>query len=417
MPFLIWKGFLPSQIRWLPDLAVIVVTGVLLLRMFVFDRFPLGFWLIMGISLITITQATLQGQSIATTLWGGWRTFQLPLFAVYAYLNPHWPDEFPARLRRLCVIILAFELVIQLFQYATGEPIGDSLAGSFGYFGVSPLLMFCVITISFTLGHGVATGDWRSFMIAFVLGLGSSVFAENKIFAVASPLMVGIAAALYLILGGKLWKLMPYLGLFLAGLLLFFAAYNLLVPAADRRPLEQFFFDEETSENYNSHVRDAGSVNDFRVDYKIGRTFAMEYGWNFIWTHPDPTVLFFGLGLGAKTESRSLGLVGIAFEQDGLGFTTGTGIMVLLEEMGLLGVVIMAFFMALLNYHLLMDMQKYKNSPTTELRVALFIFTLLWPLWLWYKPVLWYRETMLLYWIAIGYVFYARRCDRLVYEK
>lgn len=417
LPLLIWKGVVPAPVRWLPDLLVVVVTGILFLRMFVFDQFPLGFWLIIGLFILSTAQATLQGQPIATTLWGGWRTLQLPFFAVYAYLNPHWPARFPQRLRQVCVYILAFELLIQIIQYATGEPIGDNLAGSFGYFGVSPLLMFCVITLSFTLGYGAVSGDWRLFLLTFALGLASSVLAENKIFAVATLLMAFFAAVLYLILGGKIWKLMPYGGLLLLGLVLFFVGYNLFVPAAERRPLQQFLFDEETAETYNESIRPGSAVNDTNSDYRIGRTFAMEYAWNFILTHTDPTVLFFGLGLGAKSESRSLGLVGIAFEQDGLGYTTGTGMMNLLEEMGLMGVAVMGAFMALLSYHLFKDMNRYKNSGATELRIALLIFTLLWPLWLWYKPVLWFRVTMILYWVSIGYVFYQRRFDQLMEQK
>jgi hypothetical protein len=254
----------------------------------------------------------------------------------------------------------------------------------------------------------VVTGDWRSFLLVFTLGIVSSVLAENKIFPVAILLLTFLAAGLYLLLGGKLWKLLPYASLFSVGLLLFFVGYNLLVPAAERRTLQQFIFDEETRDSYNQTLRASGNN---RVDYNIGRDFAVEFAWNYIWTHTDPSVLVFGLGLGARSESKSFGLLGIALEQDGLGVVRGTGLMNLLQEMGLMGLALVAAYMSSMVYLLLKDIRRYRDSTATELRVALLIFTLLFPLWLWYKPFLFYRVTTVIYWVGIGYVFRQRRYD------
>lgn len=413
-PLLIWKGVIPSSIRWLADIAVIAILGILLLRMLAFNQFPLGFWLIAGLAIISMTQATLQGQPFVATLWGWWRTFQLPLFAVFAYLNPHWPKKFPQLLRQVCVALLVVELLVQILQYVTGEPVGDNLAGTLGRNGVSPLLIFSVFTLSLTLGYGAIRGDWRSFLLAFGAGVLSSSLAENKIFPFAALLLSIFAIGLYVWLGGKFWKLMPYLILIFAGLIGFFVTYNYFVPAAERRPLEQFIFDEGTREQYNQNIRIA---NDGSTSYDIGRNFAMEFGWNFIRTHSDPSVLLFGLGLGAKTESVSLGIIGIAFEQDGLGFTTGTGLMVLLQEMGLMGIGAVLLFVAVITHCLLKDLRIFRSSVVSELRIGILIFTWLWPVWLWYKPFLWYRETMVLYWIVLGYLFYHRKYDQLVADQ
>jgi len=409
-PFLIWKGFLPASARWISDLALVVVLGILFCRMFVFDQFPLGFWLLSGFTILGMTQATLHGQSPMATIWGWWQTLSVPTLVIYAYLNPHWPKNFSHRLYQTCFGILAIQLVIQLFQYATGEAIGDNLAGSFGFRGVSELLIFSVFTISLTLGHGVAKSEWRPFLIAFAIGIVSSVLAENKIFPVAVLLLTIMAVGLTIFLGGKLLKLVPYAVLFGLGLILFFVGYNAFVPAAEKRTLEQFIYDQELRESYNQHVRTVASD---QADFRIGRDFALEHGWNFIRTHGDSTVFVFGLGLGARSESKSLGAVGIALEQDGLGLVRGTGIMNLLHEMGLMGIAVVSLFIVVLTYLLLRDMRLYRTSIATELRAALLMFTLLWPLLLWYKPFWWFRVSMLLYWVALGYVFHQRRHDQL----
>lgn len=409
-PFLIWKGILPAPVRWISDLALVAVLGIIFFRMVVLDRFPLGFWLLAGFAILGMAQATLHGQSPVATMWGWWQTLSVPTLVIYAYLNPHWPQNFPRRIFQICFGILAIQLVIQLFQYATGEPIGDNLAGTFGYRGVSELLVFSVLTISLTLGHGVASGEWRPFLLAFAMGIVSSVLAENKIFPVAVLMLTMMAAGLTVYLGGKLLKLVPYAALFTVGLVLFFVGYNAFVPAAEKRTLEQFIYDEELRENYNQHVR---TVTSDQADFRIGRAFALEHGWNFIRTHGDSSVFLFGLGLGARSESKSLGATGIALEQDGLGLVRGTGIMNLLHEMGLMGVAVVTLFILLLTYLLLRDMRLYRTSIATELRAALLMFTLLWPLLLWYKPFWWFRVSMVLYWIALGYVFYQRRHDQL----
>ncbi len=408
-PFLIWKGFLPSITRWGSDVAILLVVVILFMRMLVFDRFPVGIWFIAALSILGITQATFQGQDILTTLWGWWKTFQFPLIALYAYLNPHWPAKFPERLRWLCVAVLAFELIVQLGQYATGEPVGDNLAGTFGRNGVSQLLFFSAIAVSCTLGYGVVKGDWRLFLVTFALGIVSSVLAENKIFPVVTLLLAGFAVGIYLYLGGKFAKLVPYGALLLTGLVLFFVGYNLLVPSAERRPLQDYF-DTETRESYNTRIRQ--SSNDAATDYNIGRTFAMQFGWDYVRNYPDETVFLLGLGLGARTESTTLGAGGIAFERDGLGLTRGTGMLVLLQEMGLLGVLAIASLMLWLTYQLLGDLKRYPHSAANELRVGIILFTLLWPLWLWYKPVIWARIAMLIYWLAIGYVLHHRAADQ-----
>ncbi|MCB0082736.1 MAG: hypothetical protein KDE47_17465, partial [Caldilineaceae bacterium] len=167
--------------------------------------------------------------------------------------------------------------------------------------------------------------------------------------------------------------------------------------------------DSETRESYNQRIR--RSSDDASTDFNIGRTFAMQFGWEFISNATDRTVFLLGLGLGARTESTTLGAGGIAFERDGLGLTRGTGMLVLLQEMGVLGVLTMASLMLWLGVRLLTDLKRYPTSAASELRAGILLFTVLWPLWLWYKPVIWARVAMLLYWLAVGYVVRQRAID------
>ncbi|HRW11288.1 MAG TPA: hypothetical protein P5121_39585 [Caldilineaceae bacterium] len=412
-PFLIWKGLLPDVFRWASDAGTLALVVILLVRMLVFDRFPLGFWLIMALTLIGVTQATFQGQDILSSIWGVWKTFQFPLLGVYAFLNPHWPEKFSEKLRWACIAILAFEVLVQIGQYLTGEPVGDNLAGTFGRKGVSHLLLFSAVTVSYALGYGAVKGDWRIFLGTFGLGIVSSVLAENKIFPVATLLLAAVAVLVYLYMGGNFGKLIPYGAVLFVGLVLFFIGYNLFVPSAERRPLQDYF-DTETRESYNTRVRSSDSSV---TDYNIGRTFAMQFGWHFITTFPDETVFFLGLGLGARTESTTLGAGGIAFELDGLGLTRGTGMLVLLQEMGLLGVFTVGLFVIWLSYFLLVDLKRYPQSDANELRAAILLFTVLWPLWLWYKPVIWARIAMMLYWVSVGYVIQRRYSDEAQQER
>lgn len=403
VPLLSTHRIVPDAVKYLSDILMLAVVFVLFFRIVVFDQFPVGFWLILGISIIGATQAMLQGQDWGVTLWGWWELFQFPLLAIFAFLNRHWPEDFPRKFRQLGVAIIIMQVLIQLVQYATGEPIGDHLAGTFGRHGVSKLLTLLVFVVCLTLGYGVKTGKWRTFLLVFGLGIVSSVLAENKIFPVATFLLAGGAVGVYLFLGGKLAKLAPYAAVLLTGLVLFFIGYNALVPSAERRSLDRYLFDSEARETYNTLLKP--SSND-TTDFEIGRNFALTFAWDFISNHVDPSVFAFGLGIGARTESSALGLVGLAFEQDGLGLTLGTGIMVLLQEMGIMGLVVLGSFIVVVAYHLLKAMWVDPAAPATELRAALLLFTLLWPLWLWYKPVFEHRATMTLYWVALGYVYY-----------
>ena len=53
---------------------------------------------------------------------------------------------------------------------------------------------------------------------------------------------------------------------------------------------------------------------------------------------------------------------------------------------------------------LLRDISRYPQSDGAQLRYALLLFSLLWPIWLWYRAVWAFPVPMLLYWVTLGYV-------------
>lgn len=78
--------------------------------------------------------------------------------------------------------------------------------------------------------------------------------------------------------------------------------------------------------------------------------------------------------------------------------------MVLIQEMGLFGLAVVGGFVLWVSVVLFRDIRRYPDSPAVGLRYGLLLFSVLWPLWLWYKRPLDSRVAMWLYWIALGYV-------------
>ena len=72
--------------------------------------------------------------------------------------------------------------------------------------------------------------------------------------------------------------------------------------------------------------------------------------------------------------------------------------------MGVLGLIGIAVFILWVTIKLFGDIKRDPQSSAAALRYGLIIFTLLWPIWLWYSTFLNHEVAMLLYWISLGYV-------------
>ena len=395
-PYLIWKGILPSAIRWFSDLAVAAMIALTIIYMLVHDHIPGMVLLILGISLIGITVAFFEGQSIAATGWGWWLFSRYLFVGLFAYLQPIWPNRFARRLIHFCMMVLGLEVIFQLGQYVGGEIPGDNLAGSFGWHGVAPLIMFILFTLCLALGQWLTDGKWHWLAWVLVLGGVSSALGEIKLFPFVI-VALGIAALFIKLLQGRRpHQLLIYLVSIGIIALIFINVYNTVV-AEERgtRRLEEYL-ELQTLDGYFNFTRSDGGR------YELGRSFALALGWENI--QRDTATFLFGMGLGARSESVALGIIGEGLRQSEYGLTTDTSLLVLMQEVGVIGLAVFGVFIIWIIVNLAKDIKLDPVSDTTVLRYALILFSIGWPLWLWYTAIWTTSVTMLLYWVSLGYV-------------
>jgi hypothetical protein len=84
----------------------------------------------------------------------------------------------------------------------------------------------------------------------------------------------------------------------------------------------------------------------------------------------------------------------------------------MMQEMGVVGLALLTAVLLGLILALVHDIRTYRESPVTGIRYALLLFSILWPLWLWYATTWTMRVPMLLYWLSMGYVFAEARLAR-----
>ena len=401
-PFLIWKNVLPAAIRWGSHAAILIMIMVSILRMLSFNHIPRFFWLFVAISLTWSYVALGQGQGIPSTVWGVWVLFQFPLVYLFIYLQPNIPEQFPIYVRRYGLILLGVEVIIQLLQYFAGEIPGDQLAGLFGENGTGNAVIFEILICCICLGYWMTSKRWFGVVIALVLSGLSSVLGEMKLFPIVITLIGIIAVFVYAIENRSLSKFFVYSGLIFTVLVGFAYLYNIVVPSASETPLQTYITDPSSLFTYltrtESYYKGEG------VTYTdIGRAAAVEIGWNSL--QKDPVTFLFGYGIGSRSESRTLGTAGVALTTGGLGVSVGTSLLVVMQEMGLIGLVVLGGIYIGIILSLVRDIRKNPSSRAVELRYALLFFSCLWPVYLFYASVLLMRVPMLLYWALLGYVF------------
>jgi hypothetical protein len=398
-PVLIWKGILPSYTRWISHAAVIAMILGAYARMMVYDRVPGSVWIMAWISIVGTSVALLRGQGLSATIWGSYILLQWPLVGLYAYLERYWPRRFAQRLRAFCLAVLGAELAVQVGQYLGGERPGDNLAGTLGWHGTGHLETFILLVTCLALGQWLASQEWTTLIWTLALGSASSVLGEMKLFPFALLALAAMSAVIFVVRGGQLRRLAPFAVLFCVGLVVFVAAYDVAMSPTgggsfgrilDPRFLADYLGGAE-------RVTIGG-----RYLYDIGRNYALAYGWNEI--RRDATTLLFGMGLGARGESNTLSTAGVALLEGRLGLSTGTSLLVMMQELGLVGMAVVGGSGLWIVAALWRGIRNDPQSEAAELRYGLLLFTLLWPLWLWYGTVWYYRVPMLLYWVALGYV-------------
>ncbi|MCA9950667.1 MAG: hypothetical protein KDE48_13540 [Anaerolineales bacterium] len=397
-PYLIWIGILPGILRWITDLALLAIIGLTLIRMLLLDKIPPVVLVILGITIVGTIVAFFEGQALPATIWGWWVMFRYPIIGIYAYLKPHWPINFSARLLKALVWLLGFEVSFQIIQYLAGEPPGDHLAGTFGGFGTASLLMLLMLTFSLALGQWLANGDWRMLGWVVLFCTISSTLGEMKIFPFVVVILAVLALCIHLIRGQQMQRLILFVLIFLVIVIAFVAMFNLVVAEQVEgvRRLEDYLFDANNLNTYlfSKQLSTTGSY--------FGRGFALQYGWQIL-QRDGPTFLF-GMGLGARGESRALGIVGEGLRQGNFGLYSGTSLLVMMQEIGAVGLFIFGFFMLWFISRVYQDAKRDPGSADTVVRYGMIMFSVLWPIWLWYEAIWASSIPMLLYWGLMGYI-------------
>lgn len=401
-PVFVWLGILPDMVTDVTQLALVAATATAYTEMMGRRQIPASLWAILTLSAVGITVAVGRGQGLVATLWGWWETFRFPLLALYAYLRPRWPEDLPKRLTSLLLAIMALEVIIQAVEYLSGvQPESDNVSGTFGHAGVGPLFFFSLFTVCLALGEWLAHRRWRPLLAALALGMLSGVLAANKFFPVAALLLMVLAIPLYLARGGSLWRMLLLVILLGVGAGGFIIGYDTLVHSATKHSYADYFLDDELRTQYMHPIarsRTSGA-------YRIGRGAAVGFALDAI--GDDAATLVFGYGLGARRESKVLGVTGSALQADR--YVRGSDLVVLIQEFGLLSGLVIGGFILWVTVALFRPSRSHPHLPAASLRYALILFSLLWPVWLWYKAPLGSRVAMFLYWGSLGYLFWEAR--------
>jgi hypothetical protein len=408
-PYLIWQHIIPAQIRWISDLLIAVVMLLVVFRMLAFKRIPGAAWLFLGVVVLWSYVAVGHGQGLAATLWGVWRLIEFPIIALFVYLEPDVWVEFPSLFRRYGLGLLVVQAAFQLAQYFSGMAPGDNLAGLFGPHGTGPAVIFMILVCSSYFGYWITTKKWLGLLAALVLSAICSVLGEIKFFPLATGAIGAVALVIYATKYRARRTALVVGSLIAVTMLGFLALYNSLVPTADRAPLQSYLMDPARLTRY-LNLSERLYVNGAYVT-NMGRNFAIQVGWEAL--NKDPITLLFGYGIGSRGESRTLGTAGVGLRQGTVGLSSGTSLLVQMQELGVVGLAVLGTLFIWMAAVIARDIRRYPTASSNHLRYALLFFTALWPLWLWYTGVWTMRAPMILYWFAIGYIFAESRAAQM----
>lgn len=410
VPFLLWPLGLPRVLLGLTEVAAALVILVAFAYMLKEDKIPRAVLLIGGITFIWAMVSTFEGQSPAATAWGWWSLFKYPLLGLFAYLVQGWPTDFARWLFRFCIGLLVFEVFMQLVLLAMGVQIGDdSLAGTFGHKGVLQFTMMVFFIVALALGHWLATYQWKSLLLVLALGMAGSTLNGTKFYLVAVGMMVIATLILHMIRGGQFRQLFLYIVLISTIGAIGLPLYNSYLASRGKPSLQELL----TLESIEGYLFTDGT-NATDSTYNIGRGLAMTLAWQQV--QRDTTTTLFGFGLGTRTQSTILGIRGSVLEEDVYGVGMDT-LATWLQEFGVLGISLFLLFNAWAMLRLLRYARMADDPYRATLAYGLILFTLFWPVWMFYQKAWSAGFMMSLYWVAFGYMFHViyapqRRADR-----
>jgi hypothetical protein len=398
-PILIWQAGLPAEFRWLSlgaILAMMVAGCGSLLRE---RHFPNAVWLVVVLSIVGTLVALVNGQTIAASAWGWWLMFKYPMVGLYAYFSSRWPEHFPERLRIWCVRLLCFEVIVQVWQYMTGETPGDNLAGTLGIDGTAHLVMLVLFVLALVFGYWIVRGKARQLALVIGLGVVSSVLGEMKLFPFALALMGMLALVVCPKRNRDVRRKLSLVIVLVTGVLVFPSVYSKVFVPTGQGPQYRDWLDRQYLEDYFTHVQYIGDVGS---GYDVGRNYVLFYTWHRI--SSSAVTLGLGEGLGARGESKTLGSEGQALLRGDLGLYTGSSLVVIMNELGIIGLLTVVGFMVWVIGTLWKARMADVGPEMSGLLYGLLLYTLMWPLWLWYTSAWVLPVPMLIYWTSLGYV-------------
>ena len=395
-PFLIWRIGVPGGLRWVGDLAVMGIIVLAFARMFTKNKIPAAFLVILALSILGIILASFEDQHPAATLWGWWTIFRYPMVGLFVYLVPNWPKSFARKLPWIGVMVLATQLLLQLFLFALGMDPGDRLAGSFGPNGTGSLILLIILVVALALGKWLVEGDWKPLIIAVLLGSVSSVLGEMKLFAIGLPLIAALTILLFIIRRGFDRRLFLFFIFASLTAVTFINGYNRIIADVYGKPRIESYLDEDSRIGYDRDLQRSNRI------FQLGRNGSMNFALQVI-QRDLPTTLF-GMGLGTGQIASTFGFIGAGFNQTVYGVVIGgTGLMVILIEFGYLGLIIIGGLM-IFTFLILFRATRRDPDPEVDIvRYAVMLFTLLWPLWLYYNSSWFLPAPTMIYWFLWGY--------------
>lgn len=396
---LTYYGVVPGALRWAGDLLVLAMIGLTFGRMLLSGYIPKAVVFLVAVIMLTSTVATLQGQGAAATLWGIWFSLKYAIIGLYVFLWDDWPPDFARWYYRFCFSVMGLQVVVQILQFLSGEPAGDNLTGTFGRHATQSLFAFIVLSVGLAMGYWLVHGDWKILAFVALAGTLASVLGAMRFFPVGMAILIVFGGILYLLRGTKFDRSM----LAIVGATLVLASFPLFynrITAETReiRTWQETIADTERTSDYFNGMNydvDAGI-------YRVGRNFSVRYSWAAL--QQDMTTFLFGYGIGARSYSDSLGIVGIRNRNDILGVISSSMALILIEELGVVGLSLLFLFLAWLAIKLWHCARSECSSDVRVVAYGLLVFTLFWPVLFWYNKAWTYGFTMLLYWGGIGYV-------------
>jgi hypothetical protein len=300
---------------------------------------------------------------------------------------------------RFCVALLLFQIGVQIVMYGMGFPISDDLAGTFGKKGVMQFTMLVFFIVCLGIGNWLATHNWKLMLLLLALGLAGSMLSATKFYLFGAALLAVVALIIHMLRGGQYRQLLTYVILLSVATAIFVPLYNaFLVNQLGLQPLQEYL----TVETMNRYLYNDGA-GDVDGRYDLGRGLAVTYTWQQI--HRDATTTLFGFGLGTRTASTVLGARGTGLEDDvygGVGITTlGTWI----YEYGIVGLGVFLLFNIWVVIKLFRFARQTSDPYQATMAYGLMLFSLFWPVWMWYHKAWTAGAMMILYWASLGYLF------------